>query len=111
MMSHAITRAKERLGVDFDGYDLKAIAGLIDRGDALLLQTCPIRGTQAYLVKYRDMVFKAVYAPLGNAIISFYAKGQALPRSRYNKRKNGKRKRGKAPRKNRKLTDYAGYVK
>ena len=44
-MSHAITRAKERLGVDFDGCDLKAIAGLIDRGDVLLLQTCTIRGT------------------------------------------------------------------
>lgn len=90
---HPIKRARERLGKDYDGSDLRKIADLITGEKSVLLGTCPKRGTQYHIVQYDGCTFTVVFDPSHNGIVTFFGKGFKLGRVSYNKRASGKRKR------------------
>ena len=91
--AHAIQRAKERLGADFNKSDLSNIAEIIKAGKAVLLGSCKVRGTQIYLVKYQGRVMKALFDPEICVIISFFGDDFKMGRSSGETKYGGKKPR------------------
>ena len=66
---HAITRARERHGVELTIRDLNEITGMIERGESLR-QGYLGRGAEQHIVMLRGFVLPVVFLPRDRAVIT-----------------------------------------